>query len=106
MGVYIPGYLGAGRRTFKYQSGLYSIFISIWWIFKIQHRNEIFEQSLNINLVDIHYSIFISIWWIFDIQMLKSPRVTFKFKAKNDFFTEILNIKYQSGGYLIFNIEY
>ena len=30
----------------------------------------------------------------------------FKFKAKNDFFKEILNIKYQSGGYWIFNMEY
>ena len=38
--------------------------------------------------------------------MLKSARVTFKFKAKNDFFKEILNIEYQSGGYSIFNIQY
>ena len=37
--------------------------------------------------------------------MLKSARVTFKFKAKNDFFKEILNIEYQSGGYSIFKSE-
>ena len=38
--------------------------------------------------------------------MLKFPRVTFRFKGKNDFLKEILNIEYQSGGYSIFNIEY
>ena len=38
--------------------------------------------------------------------MRKSCRVTFKFKAKNDFFKEIFNIQYQSGGYSILNIQY
>ena len=56
--VHAPGYLGAGGGMF-YQSG--SIFyvyyrISIWWIFKMQHRNKIFEQSLSILfLVYIQY---------------------------------------------------
>ena len=37
--------------------------------------------------------------------MRKSARLTFKFKAKNDYFKEILNIQYQSGGYSIFRCE-
>ena len=48
----------------------------------------------SINLVDIRYS---------DV---KIRQINIQIQSQKDFFKEILNIQYQSGGYSIFNIQY
>ena len=72
---------------------------------KFKLRYEIFEKfeyRISIWLIfDIQYPI--SIWWIFDIQISKSPGVTFKFKAKNDFFSR--NFEYRISFWWIFDIH-